>query len=62
MKKILCLLLALTLALPLAAAAEEDGELLFGFANTSPGQGHINSLGHRVYAEAVYALIAELEG
>ena len=44
------------------AVMEEDGELLFGFANTSPGQGHINSLGHRVYAEAVYALIAEQEG
>ena len=41
------------------AAMEEDGQLLFGFANTSPGQGHINSLGLRVYAEAVYAQIEE---
>lgn len=44
------------------AALEEDGQLLFGFANTAPGQGHINSLGHRVLAESVYALLAQREG
>lgn len=43
-------------------AMEEDGELLFGFANTAPGQGHINSLGHRVYADAVFDALAGQEG
>ncbi|MBQ7692186.1 MAG: hypothetical protein IJT29_01110 [Oscillospiraceae bacterium] len=37
------------------AAMEEDGALPFGFANTAPGEGHINSLGHRIFAESVYA-------
>ncbi len=41
---------------------EQDGQLLFGFANTAPGQGHINSAGLRLYAEAVHALIAQEEG
>ena len=36
------------------AAAEELGGLPFGFANTSPGTGHINSLGLRLFAEGVY--------
>lgn len=36
------------------AAAEELGQLPFGFANTSPGTGHINSLGLRLFAEGVY--------
>ena len=44
------------------AAAEEDGRLPFGFANTAPGTGHINSLGLRLYAEAVHARIEEGEG
>ena len=44
------------------AAVEEDGRLPFGFANTSPGDGHINSLGLRIYAEAVHELIEEGEG
>ena len=36
------------------AAAEELGRLPFGFANTSPGTGHINRLGLRLFAEGVY--------
>ena len=43
-------------------ALEQDGQLLFGFANTAPGQGHINSRGLRVYAEGIHALITEGEG
>ncbi len=42
-------------------AAEEDGRLPFGFSNTAPGQGHVNRLGHRLFAEAVYALIGSGE-
>ena len=44
------------------AAMEQDGQLLFGFANTAPGQGHINSAGLRIYAEALHALIEEEGG
>ena len=36
------------------AAAAEEGKLPFGFANTTPGTGHINSLGLRIFAEGVY--------
>jgi len=36
------------------AAAEELGQLPFGFANTTPGTGHINRLGLRLFAEGVY--------
>ena len=44
------------------AAMEEDGQLLFGFANTAPGQGHINSAGLRIYAAGIYERIEEEEG
>ena len=44
------------------AAVEEDGRLPFGFANTAPGTGHVNSLGLRLYAEAVYESLSEQEG
>ena len=40
-------------------AAAEDGQLPFGFANTTPGTGHINSLRLRIYAEGVYEQLAE---
>lgn len=36
------------------AAVEEEGKLPFGFSNTTPGTGHINSLGLRIFAEGVY--------
>ena len=44
------------------SALEEDHELLFGFANTAPGRGHINSRGHELFAEGVYGLIENGEG
>jgi len=44
------------------AAVTEGRRLPFGFANTSPGEGHINALGLRIYAEAVYDAIREGEG
>lgn len=50
-------LLFLNLTESYVHAAEEDGRLPFGFSNTAPGQGHVNRLGHRLFAEAVYALI-----
>ena len=36
------------------AAAQTDGQLPFGFANTTPGTGHINRLGLRIFAEGVF--------
>ena len=36
------------------AAVEKLGQLPFGFANTSPGAGHINRLGLRIFAEGVF--------
>ena len=44
------------------SALEDDHELLFGFANTAPGHGHINSRGHELFAEAVYDCIENGEG
>ena len=44
------------------SALEDDHELLFGFANTAPGHGHINSRGHELFAEAVYGCIENGEG
>lgn len=41
------------------AAAAVDGLLPFGFANTTPGTGHINRLGLRIFAEGVYEQLAE---
>jgi len=45
-----------------AAAVTEDGRLPFGFANTAPGEGHINSLGLEIFADAVYERIRAGEG
>lgn len=43
--------------------AQLEGRLPFGFANTTPGTGHINRLGLRVYAEGVYeALTGRVDG
>lgn len=33
-----------------------------GFSNTAPARGHLNRIGHRLVAEALYAFIAEREG
>ena len=35
--------------------------LPYGFSNTSPGGGHMNKLGHRLFAEEIYAAIQEME-
>jgi hypothetical protein len=45
-----------------AAAVTEDRRLPFGFVNTAPGEGHINSLGLELFADAVYERIREGEG
>ena len=49
-------------SLMLFAIVRTTHGLPFGFANTAPGTGHINSLGLRLYAEAVHARIEEGEG
>ena len=55
-------LLFLDLTARNSAAMTEEGTLLFGFANTAPGHGHINSRGHELFAEAVYGCIENGEG
>lgn len=37
-------------------------KLPYGFANTSPGMGHMNRWGHGLFAQAVYDAIREREG
>lgn len=54
------LLLDLTQAL--SSSVERDQVLPYGFSNTAPGMGHLNRVGHRIFAESVYALICTLEG
>lgn len=40
-----------------------DGHRLpYGFANTKPGMGHMNSWGHRLFAQGIYRTIMEQEG
>ena len=39
----------------------ENFSLPYGFANTSPGSGHMNALGHRMFAEEIYSLIQRIE-
>lgn len=41
------------------AAVQQLGQLPFGFANTTPGTGHINRLGLRIFAEGVYEQLTE---
>ncbi len=43
------------------ASVTEKGQLPFGFANTAPGQGHINQTGLRIFAEAVFEQIGKGE-
>ena len=43
-------------------AAYEQYILPFGYSNTAPSVGHLNRHGHRIFAEAVAACIAEREG
>ena len=41
---------------------EQQHKLPYGFLNTSPGMGHMNSWGHELFARAVFETINELEG
>ena len=40
----------------------EEHLLPYGFSNTSPGGGHINKHGQRIFAEEVFETIREMEG
>ena len=39
---------------------ETEGQLPYGFANTAPGEGHLNALGHRILSEEIIAYLEEL--
>ena len=39
---------------------ETEGQLPYGFANTAPGEGHLNALGHRILLEGIIAYLEEL--
>ncbi len=39
----------------------ENYAVSYGFANTTPGEGHLNKTGHRIIAETVYKYINEKE-
>ena len=39
----------------------ESCQLPYGFANTTPGVGHMNKVGHRLFAQEVYETIKALE-
>ncbi len=41
---------------------EQEQALCYGFSNTSPGMGHMNALGHRIFAEETVRAIREMEG
>lgn len=48
---------------PMADHFENTYEPSYGFANTKPGEGHLNEVGHRLIAEAVYdEIIQQMEG
>ena len=40
---------------------DESCQLPYGFANTTPGAGHMNRVGHRLFAQEVYETIKALE-
>lgn len=40
---------------------EECHELPYGFANTTPGDGHMNAIGHRIVADAIINYFEEVE-
>ena len=44
------------------AAYEQERLLPNGFSNTAPGSGHLNRIGHRLFAEGVYAALCSGEG
>lgn len=39
---------------------ETEGQLPYGFANTTPGSGHLNAQGHRILAEEIISYLEEL--
>lgn len=41
-------------------AYEDSRTLPYGFANTTPGSGHLNSLGHKILAEEIISYLEEL--
>ena len=41
---------------------KENMRLPYGFANTEPGLGHLNSWGHELLANCIYGRIAQMEG
>ncbi len=44
------------------AEFQRSARLPYGFSNTSPGGGHMNALGHELFAEEVVRTIREMEG
>lgn len=40
---------------------EENYELPYGFANTLPGKGHLNKVGHELIADELYRRINEFD-
>jgi hypothetical protein len=47
---------------PMLEARQRTGDLARGFSNTAPGVGHLNALGHRIAADAIWELIAPVNG
>lgn len=39
---------------------ETEGQLPYGFANTTPGSGHLNAQGHKILAEEIISYLEEL--
>ena len=39
---------------------ETERKLPYGFANTTPGSGHLNAAGHRILAEEIISYLEEL--
>jgi hypothetical protein len=39
---------------------DEYHELPYGFANTTPGNGHMNEIGHRIMADAILGYLKEV--
>ena len=42
-------------------AYNESFEYSYGFANSTPGEGHLNKTGHRIIAQTIYNKINEME-
>ena len=46
---------------PMVDLYKKNAEPSYGFANTVPGEGHLNKTGHRIIAYEVYKSINEME-